>query len=64
MLRVSIIRLLKTSPPLAGGEKGEGEKNSFIHPSPSQRLSEPAATLTLPRRRGRGITGKIKTIFG
>ncbi|MDP2973093.1 MAG: hypothetical protein Q8P64_28365, partial [Deltaproteobacteria bacterium] len=47
------------SPPLAGGDRGEGKQNLIVHPSPSQRLSlrgrspsgaepEPAATLTLP----------------
>jgi hypothetical protein len=30
--------------------KGRGDLILFVHPSPSQRLSEPAATLTLPRR--------------
>jgi|GEM_PF-2759115 len=29
--------------------KGRGTKFLIVHPSPSQRLYEPAATLTLPR---------------
>jgi hypothetical protein len=29
--------------------------SSFIHPSPSQRLSEPAATLPLPRQGGESL---------
>jgi hypothetical protein len=48
---------------------GRGDSILFVHPSPSQRLSEPAATLaapslklwsvsTLPHQRGRGIDGK------
>ncbi len=40
------------SPPLVGGNEGEGGPNpdqiAFGHPSPSQRLSEPAAILFLP----------------
>jgi hypothetical protein len=44
----------KNLPSLGGrGERGGGIKASFFTP-----------TLTLPRRRGRGITGEIKTIFG
>jgi len=34
-----------------GGDEGEGELKS-IHPSPSQRLSEPAATSILPQKGG------------
>jgi hypothetical protein len=47
------------SPPLAGGDEGEGEFSLLVHPSPSQappqrgscpggRLSEPAATPPSP----------------
>jgi len=44
--------------------KGRGDLIFFVHPSPSQRLYEPAATLTLPRRRGRGIEVEISNISG
>jgi hypothetical protein len=47
-----------------GKMKGRGDLILFVHPSPSQRLSEPAATLTLPRRRGRGIDVEISNISG
>jgi hypothetical protein len=43
----------KISPPLAGGDKGEGE--------PRILFSTPA--LALSRRRGREITGEISNIF-
>ena len=47
-----------------GGDEGEGGLNldlmGFVHPSPSQRPSEPAATLTLPRQRGREYLGKFQ----
>jgi spore photoproduct lyase len=42
--------------------KGRGTK-LICHPSPSQRLSEPAATLTLPHQRGRGIEWKAMLPF-
>ena len=62
-----------------GGDGGEGglnpDKIGFVRPSPSQRLSEPAATLALPpafaeaasRRqasKGEDITKEISNISG
>ena len=49
----------KSPLPSAGGDEGEGglimDQIVFVLPSPSQRPSEPAATRTLPHRRGRGL---------
>jgi hypothetical protein len=60
--------LLRIPLPAAGGDEGEGGPNLdqfiFVHPSPSQRLSEPAATLTLPHQEGEGVIGEISNIFG
>ena len=38
--------------PLPWGERVRVRGNMFVHPSPSQRLSEPAATLILPHPSG------------
>jgi len=59
-----------------GGDEGEGGPKGLhlVHPSPSQRLSlrgmspsgaepEPAATLALPHRRGRGLLGRFEISF-
>ncbi|OGP74283.1 MAG: hypothetical protein A2V86_09095 [Deltaproteobacteria bacterium RBG_16_49_23] len=53
--------LIETPLPTAGGDEGEGGPDGlyFVHPSPSQRLSEPAATLTLPHRKGEEIIREI-----
>jgi hypothetical protein len=49
--------------PLPSWEEMKGGIEPFVHPSPSQRLSEPAATLTLPRRRGRILSwGNFKNV--
>jgi len=51
--------------PLPWGERVRVRGNMFVHPSPSQRLSEPAATLILPhpRHNSAGSSTRGRKVF-